>query len=211
MAGIHEQAKKDYLGGMKYKDIAAKYNVSIDTVKSWKTRHKWERKGVHTKKQKVCKQKKVGGQPNNTNAVTHGLRANILNLIIPEEDKELYDACAAIGNLEHELQIARYKVNRLIREQQKREMQGVMGGPYGVENFRLKDDFYEQAIQKGLDIVRKIEAQLQKERLDMERLKLDKAKLLLEIEKAKGENKFNQHVDALKQKMAERKMKSGGS
>ena len=31
-----EMAKQDYLAGMKYKDIAAKYEVSINTVKSWK-------------------------------------------------------------------------------------------------------------------------------------------------------------------------------
>lgn len=46
---------------------------------------------------------------------------------------------------------------------------------------------------------------------DRESLKLSKARLLLDIEKAKGENKDNQHVDALRKKMAERKMKHGGS
>ncbi len=35
-----EKAYQDYLAGMKYKDIAAKYGVSINTVKSWKSR-KW--------------------------------------------------------------------------------------------------------------------------------------------------------------------------
>lgn len=52
----YELAEKDYMNGMKYKDIASKYRVSINTVKSWKTRYKWNRKGVHTKK-KVCTQK----------------------------------------------------------------------------------------------------------------------------------------------------------
>ncbi|MBA1393490.1 terminase, partial [Lactobacillus sp. XV13L] len=41
---------------MKYKDIAEKYNVSLNTVKSWKSRYKWQRapnqKGVHTKVKK---------------------------------------------------------------------------------------------------------------------------------------------------------------
>lgn len=56
-----EQAELDYMAGMKYKDIAAKYGVSINTVKSWKVRHDWDRnastapkkkkpKKVHTKK-----------------------------------------------------------------------------------------------------------------------------------------------------------------
>lgn len=48
-------AERDYRNGMKYKEIAAKYGVSINTVKSWKTR-KWSQKGVHTKKEKVCTQ-----------------------------------------------------------------------------------------------------------------------------------------------------------
>ena len=60
-----EDAEKDYLDGMKYKDIATKYGVSLNTVKSWKSRNGWQRdatkkkgahkkvKRVHTKKQKV--------------------------------------------------------------------------------------------------------------------------------------------------------------
>lgn len=52
-------AEKDYMAGMKYKDIAAKYNVTINTVKSWKVRYGWNKKGVHTKPQKVCTQKIV--------------------------------------------------------------------------------------------------------------------------------------------------------
>lgn len=53
---IHITAEVDYSKGMKYKDIATKYNVSINTVKSWKTRYEWI-KGMHTKKEKVCTQK----------------------------------------------------------------------------------------------------------------------------------------------------------
>lgn len=50
-------AYEDYLSGMKYKDIAEKHEVSLNTVKSWKTRYKWSRDSVHTK-EKVCVQKK---------------------------------------------------------------------------------------------------------------------------------------------------------
>ncbi|QLE64000.1 terminase [Furfurilactobacillus rossiae] len=39
---IHN-AEQDYVDGMKYKDIAAKYSVSINTVKSWRKRHGWTR------------------------------------------------------------------------------------------------------------------------------------------------------------------------
>lgn len=52
----YELAEADYKNGMKYKDIAEKYGVSINTVKSWKTRYKWSKKSVHTKEEKVCTQ-----------------------------------------------------------------------------------------------------------------------------------------------------------
>lgn len=52
----YELAEADYKNGMKYKDIAEKYEVSINTVKSWKTRYKWNKKSVHTKEKKVCTQ-----------------------------------------------------------------------------------------------------------------------------------------------------------
>ncbi len=47
-------AYKDYKKGMKYKDIADKYNVSLNTVKSWK-RRQWAdiEKGVQPKKKSV--------------------------------------------------------------------------------------------------------------------------------------------------------------
>lgn len=56
----NELAYQDYLKGMKYKEIAEKYGVTINTVKSWKTRYKWSKDGkksVHTKTGKVCTQK----------------------------------------------------------------------------------------------------------------------------------------------------------
>ena len=50
-------AQHDYELGMKYKDIANKYDVSINTVRSWKTRYKWQRnkskKDVHINQKDV--------------------------------------------------------------------------------------------------------------------------------------------------------------
>ena len=54
---IKDLAKEDYMQGMKYKDIATKYNVSLNTIKSWKQRYEWNRKSMHTNK-KVCTQMK---------------------------------------------------------------------------------------------------------------------------------------------------------
>lgn len=96
LAELHDQAYEDYKAGMKYKDIAKKYGVTINTVKSWKTRH-WNKKGVHTKKEKSMHTKrKRGGQPGNKNATgppknqnarKHGLYSKWL----PAETKEIFD------------------------------------------------------------------------------------------------------------------------
>lgn len=63
---IHERALLDYQDGMKYQEIATKYKVALSTVKSWKTRYKWQReKSTRTK----SNGRKVGGQPRNINAL----------------------------------------------------------------------------------------------------------------------------------------------
>ncbi|MCI3983869.1 phage terminase small subunit [Bacillus vallismortis] len=94
MAEKHIQAYKDYVKGLKYKDLAEKYEVSVNTIKSWKQRHGWERKkgapsekSVHTKKggqpgNKNALGNRGGGAPaGNQNAVTHGFFSKFL----PEE------------------------------------------------------------------------------------------------------------------------------
>ncbi|MGG3721610.1 phage terminase small subunit [Bacillus subtilis] len=99
MAEKHIQAYKDYVKGMKYKDLAEKYGVSVNTIKSWKQRHGWERKkgapiekSVHTKKGGQPGNKNAlgnnGGAPQkNQNAVTHGFSSKFL----PEETLEIME------------------------------------------------------------------------------------------------------------------------
>ncbi len=192
-----QDAEKDYQAGLKYKEIAEKYGVSLNTVKSWKTRHNWTKKvctqkpkSVHTKRGAPKGSKNALGNkgghapPGNRNAVTHGLFARI----IPDGDMELLEESGQIKSLEYELQVARYKVNRLIREQQQQQMRGVVGSKDGPYDYTLKDDFYEQSIQRGLDLVRKIEAQLQKERMDVAKLEIERQKLSILQAKLKADD-----------------------
>lgn len=128
-------AYKDYLAGMKYKDIAEKYNVSLNTVKSWKTRNNWNRK-ENAQSEKVCTQnekgahkKKKGGQPGNKNAVgnsggaapvgnlnaiKHGAYQTIYAAYLPEEEKEIYDQMPGEADLESEIKLLRLKMARLL-------------------------------------------------------------------------------------------------
>lgn len=92
-------AEKDYMAGMKYKEIAAKYGVTLNTVKSWKVRYGWDKKGVHTKSKKVCTQKKKPGAPKgNKNAVGHGapkgnqnaVKHGLFSRYLPEDTREIF-------------------------------------------------------------------------------------------------------------------------
>ncbi len=51
---VHVRAEADYMAGMKYKDIAAKYEVTENTVKSWKKRYGWNRGKCAHKKQRCA-------------------------------------------------------------------------------------------------------------------------------------------------------------
>ena len=112
-----ELAYQDYLNGMKYKEIAEKYGVTINTVKSWKTRYKWSKDGkksVHTKTGKVCIQKaKLGNQ----NAAGHGApegnknaeKYGFFSKYLPDETREIFSAIEEADPLDllwHQIQLA---------------------------------------------------------------------------------------------------------
>ena len=88
-----EKAYNDYIKGMKYKDIAEKHGVSLNTVKSWQRRFGWKReKGAHKKKgAPYYNDNAVGSSEShkgNQNALVHGLYAKYL----PDETRELVEA-----------------------------------------------------------------------------------------------------------------------
>jgi uncharacterized protein YjcR len=97
---VRDKAHADYVKGMKYKEIAEKYGISVNTIKSWRQRNNWQRK---TLKKGAPKDKKgapfcntnavgnrggPGGPEHNQKAVTHGLFAKYL----PPETAELVQA-----------------------------------------------------------------------------------------------------------------------
>ena len=113
----NELAYQDYIKGMKYKEIAEKYGVTINTVKSWKTRYKWSKDGkksVHTKTGKVCIQKaKLGNQ----NAAGHGApegnknaeKYGFFSKYLPDETREIFSAIEEADPLDllwHQIQLA---------------------------------------------------------------------------------------------------------
>lgn len=82
------KAKEDYLKGMKYKDLAEKYGVKIDTVKSWVKRHGWakeKREGAHKGKKGAPKNKGT------TKEVIHIEEPMLTNGLEELENSELDD------------------------------------------------------------------------------------------------------------------------
>lgn len=86
-----ELAYEDYKSGMKRKDIAAKYQVSINTVKSWKQRHWNKKEGAPPKRKKgapINNKNASGRTPKkdeNQNAKKHGFFSKWL----PEEVNQI--------------------------------------------------------------------------------------------------------------------------
>lgn len=72
---IKENAYKDYIAGMKYKEIADKYDVSINTVKSWKYRLNWKR-NLNTKK---------GAQLQGVQELAEEIKVDLLNQLKQNE------------------------------------------------------------------------------------------------------------------------------
>ncbi|MDM5191122.1 hypothetical protein QUF93_00065 [Bacillus hominis] len=228
----HELAQEDYMQGMKYKELAEKYEVSVNTVKSWKTRYKWDRKGVHTKEEKVRTQKKTGAPINNKNAVgnpgnrnpkwgnknaaghgapkgnhnamTHGLYATVVYEHLSDEDRVLFDLSQDIEGQEQELQVARFKLAKLIQNQKELRLKGMAVAGDGAYSYTLRDDFYTDAINKALDMISKIETRIDKSKLEREKLQAQLSKMRAEtefieerIKLLKGQKKDTSLLDAL--------------
>lgn len=95
-----EQVKADYLNGMKQKDLIKKYNVPLNTLKSWVKRYHWadEKKGAPKKKKKGAPLhnknavgNKGGAPMQNTNALKHGAYSKYFTAETRDIYEELID------------------------------------------------------------------------------------------------------------------------
>lgn len=102
-----EQIKREYLKGVKPKELSEKYNISINTIKSWIKRYGWSKlnnkEGAPVKKKgapfnnKNAVGNKGGAAPiGNKNAEKHGFFAKWL----PEETREIMQSIQSADPLE---------------------------------------------------------------------------------------------------------------
>ncbi|MCP8367154.1 phage terminase small subunit [Clostridioides difficile] len=89
MQDVKEKVKQDYLKGMKQKEISAKYDISLNTLKSWIKRYNWasEKKKGEPKNKRGAPigNKNATGPPGNKNAEKFGFFSKYL----PEETQDL--------------------------------------------------------------------------------------------------------------------------
>lgn len=136
-----EAAQLDHQKGMKYREIADKYGVSVSAVKSWAARY-WKKKvaqKVATKKGKKLqpsdatlqpKNPKSGGQPGNQNAIgnagggapkgnTNNLRHGFYWDTLTDEERQMLDKREMLteeDRLQNELTLWEVRERRLMQE-----------------------------------------------------------------------------------------------
>lgn len=133
----------DYVAGMKYKEIAAKYEVTINTVKSWKSRY-WKDKNCCTQKKKVAHKK---------------VATKIAEKII-EDNKELDEErqLFCIYYLKYHNQVKAYMK---VKPNAKYDSACVMASRWFKEQAiqeeikRLRQEIYAEALLDPVDIVQK--------------------------------------------------------
>lgn len=158
MADIHESAEKDYIAGMKYREIAKKYGVTENTVKSWKTRYKWIRgnkkkqekecahkneKSVHTKSSAAVQQEEPEKVENYTGELTEKMQLFCVYFVKSHNATKAYMKAYQCG-----YQTAAVSACRLLKNDKIRNYIDELKD-YQMQQIMLKE---EDVVQKYIDI-----------------------------------------------------------
>ena len=117
MKDVKTLAKIDYLNGVKQIDIAEKYDISINTLRSWIQRYRWKEEKTNGRtKKKVKKNSNAPPKKNNalktkmnnalvhgkkpSKAVTHGVYEKIMYSTMTEDEIELISDALRDNELE---------------------------------------------------------------------------------------------------------------
>lgn len=220
MDEIRKKAKQDYLEGMKQKDIADKYNISINTLKSWIKRYKWSEEKKNYNKKGAPKKKKGaplnnanavgndgGAPPGNLNAIKHGAYQSIYADMLSIEEQILFNMIQPTLNIDEEIKILRLKIARLLGREKTFF--------YNMFGIKVEKDISEEdriaGINACMDQLRKLietkasmstdteKLQLEKEKFEFNKYKADielqLKKEKIEIEKIKIQGEDEEYED----------------
>lgn len=219
--------------GMKYKDICDKYDLSINTLKSWIKRYNWSEERKRRNKEGAPKKKRGaplnnknavgndGGAPEgNLNAIKHGAYQSIYADMLNTEDQILFNMIQPIVNVDDEIKIIRLKIARLLNRE--RTFFYDMFGNKHVKD--ISEEERISGINACMDQLRKLietkaktlgdteKLQLEKDKFEFNKYKTDielqlkKERLELEKLKVHGEDEEYEDdgfIDALKGQVSE--------
>ena len=194
MDEVRLKAKQDYMKGMKYKEICDKYNISLNTLKSWVKRYNWSDERKNKGKKSAHKNKRGapignknavgndGGPPEgNLNSVKHGAYQSLYGDMLNTEDKILFNMIQPSTNIDDEIKLLRLKIARLVNREKTFF--------YNMFGKKMEKDISEEdrvsGINACMDQLRKLIETKAKMSTDTEKIELDKEKF--EFQKCKTE------------------------
>ena len=144
----YEEAEQDYLSGLKYKDIADKYGVSISTVKMWKSRY-WSqeksRKGHKvTKKVTQVKPTEKAIDQLSDSELTDKQKAFVLDYLRISNATQAYINVYDVDYKTANVNASRLLVNASIQNEIKRLRKAKLQ-ELGVDAFDLMEDMVIEA------------------------------------------------------------------
>lgn len=181
----YQLAEKDYKVGMKYKEIAQKYGVTLNTVKSWKTRY-WN----DEKKKKVCTPNKKSMHTKKVKEVAKNLVISGASISEIVEQTGIPRATVGRWSSEYNLQAKQLEFLKEFRDKQRERILQNKTKRLEINEEALKAIYYEVMNWKENGKISKalMEKLIMNEELEQLILGLDRIERLekLEIERAKN-------------------------
>lgn len=181
----YQLAEKDYKAGMKYKEIAQKYEVTLNTVKSWKTRY-WN----DEKKKKVCTPNKKSMHTKKVKEIAKEMIIAGASISETVEQTGIPRATVGRWSSEYNLQAKQLEFLKEFRDKQRERILQNKNKRLEINEEALKAIYYEVMNWKENGKISKalMEKLIMNEELEQLILGLDRIERLekLEIEKAKN-------------------------
>lgn len=181
----YQLAEKDYKAGMKYKEIAQKYGVTLNTVKSWKTRY-WN----DEKKKKVCTPNKKSMHTKKVKEIAKEMIIAGASISETVEQTGIPRATVGRWSSEYNLQAKQLEFLREFRDKQRERILQNKNKRLEINEEALKAIYYEVMNWKENGKISKalMEKLIMNEELEQLILGLDRIERLekLEIERAKN-------------------------
>lgn len=181
----YQLAEKDYKAGMKYKEIAQKYGVTLNTVKSWKTRY-WN----DEKKKKVCTPNKKSMHTKKVKEIAKEMIIAGASISETVEQTGIPRATVGRWSSEYNLQTKQLEFLKEFRDKQRERILQNKTKRLEINEEALKAIYYEVMNWKENGKISKalMEKLIMNEELEQLILGLDRIERLekLEIERAKN-------------------------